>query len=237
MNAIYKHVVDGCIRYIGETKETPEKRLRKHLEEARGPKQNRRLDWLRGLIDPPSVEVIEWCLPGDAANREKYWIALAREYGCHLVNGNDGGGGPLKHTAETRAKISADKKGKPGHPHTLKTIEVLRAANLGENNPSYGKKQTSEHVEKRVSKMRGPDNHQFGVPHTLETREKISAKLTGRPLSEDCKAKISAALTGRKHSPAHLEKMRKPRSAGAVENMRAAQQLRRTKEKETRSNP
>ncbi len=53
----------------------------------------------------------------------------------------------------------------------------------------------------------------LGVPHTAETRAKVSASLKGRKLSEECRAKISAAGKGRKQSPEHAAKRMASRKA------------------------
>lgn len=97
-------------RYIGVTSVLPEQRLKRHLAEARNSrKSNHRLHWLRALEAPPDIEVIEWVLPMHRVEREKYWIALFRDYGHKLVNGTDGGEGTLGivRSFETRAKLSA----------------------------------------------------------------------------------------------------------------------------------
>lgn len=66
-----------------------------------------------------------------------------------------------------------------------------RQAMMGVNHWCYGKKQSLEHVEKRMKNRR-------------------STK--GRPLSEEHKRKLSAALTGRKLSKEHREKMSRNRT-------------------------
>lgn len=87
-------------RYIGVTAELPETRLKQHLDEAYYKKrQNHRLNWLRSLEEDPVVEVIEWVLPMHREEREKYWIALFRDYGHRLVNGTDGGKGASGHSS------------------------------------------------------------------------------------------------------------------------------------------
>lgn len=106
---IYAHAgPDGVVRNIGVTHKDERVRLQEHLKEARRGVKNHRCNWLRRLASPPSVAVLEWVRPEHRADREKYWIALFRDYGHRLVNGTDGGDGAAGRpvSMETRKKIS-----------------------------------------------------------------------------------------------------------------------------------
>lgn len=119
----------GCVRYLGVTSKFPEQRLAEHLYEAKSTKKKtHRLNWLRGLDQPPMIEVIEWVLPGDRVEREKYWISLFKDYGHKLVNGTDGG------------------EGTPGrkYVHSIKTRAKLRVSALG-------RKEISDETRKKMS--------------------------------------------------------------------------------------
>lgn len=56
-------------------------------------------------------EIIEYCKIEYLKEREKYWIKHLNSFENGL-NGNKGGGGPIKHSEDTRLKISKNKKGK-----------------------------------------------------------------------------------------------------------------------------
>lgn len=126
--------------------------------------------------------------------------------------------GVTAHTAESREKIAASKRGKP---RSVKTRERVRAANLG--------KRLSEETKAKIAAssralVRTPEhNAKIGAAHkgmkrSPETCAKISAKKMGKasPLKGSKRpaefgAKISAAKTGRglgrKHSAETLAKM------------------------------
>lgn len=98
-------------------------------------------------------------------------IAFWRSLGISLANKTNGGQGHA-HTAETRAKMSASRKGNKyalGFRHSQETIEKRRAANKG-------------------------------FRHTDESRTKMSAVQKGRTVSEEQRANISAAKKGKRHS-------------------------------------
>lgn len=111
---VYKFICpEGCV-YIGIAS-TSYKRINKHRTEAyekkdgdwriktRWKKAVRRIGW-----DNLVVEILE-CVPEDVSlvERERYWIAQYNandpEYGYNM---NRGGGGPTKHTEETKKKQS-----------------------------------------------------------------------------------------------------------------------------------
>lgn len=81
---------EGEIRYVGVTK-SPEKRLARHLREAKARKTHRHR-WVMSLVDAgvvPTLDVVEWADDWDEAERRL--VAKYRADGCDLVNGNDGG--------------------------------------------------------------------------------------------------------------------------------------------------
>lgn len=193
MSATYKLSVDGCVKYIGSTKRPPSERLRCHLAEARGDKKNHRLNWLRGLKQPPLLEVIECVLPGDWQVSERYWISLAREYGCRLVNGTDGGEGLVNPTVETREKMRLSHLGR-------KPSEETRAR-------MRGHKRSPENIEKAAASRRGK-------PLSLAHRAAIGAanrgwispvtvaaslaQKSGKPFTPEHRANMAVAQTARR---------------------------------------
>lgn len=99
-----------------------------------------------------------------------------------------GNGGPIH--PETRAKISAALRGHKMQPHVM---EALRLANKCRKHPPL----TAAHRAKIVAAK-------AGIPVPVEVRARIAATLTGRKMSDECKAKIGAANKGlhRKHMSA-----------------------------------
>jgi len=90
----------------------------------------------------------------------------------------------LNHSKATKAKLSANNKGKFA----------------GDKNPMYGKELSAATKAKISAKLKG-------FQHSDATRAKISAKLKGLQRSEAAKAKISAAKKGKKHSAAAKTKI------------------------------
>lgn len=176
----------GEIRYIGQTTKTVEQRLREHLWPTSLKKPGHKNHWIksmlaRGLTPVARVfQVLNAKEDLDAA--EKYWIRFLRDQGCRLVNDVDGGEGLCNPSLETRARMSAAKKGHPswkkGTRLSEETKAKLRQANLG----------------KRAS---------------VETRAKMSAAKLGHHLSEEGRAKIRASRLGRHASPEQIENMRR----------------------------
>lgn len=125
----------------------------------------------------------------------------------------------VKHTNETRANMSATRRGRKKQPQTPEHRAKISAA-------LTGYKKSPEHVALISATQTGVKRSQL----TPEHRAKISAAKTGKKLSrEHCaamsksrlgfkhsaatRAKISAAGIGRKHTPETLAKMSAAQSA------------------------
>ena len=106
----------------------------------------------------------------------------------------------------SKAKLSALRKGRPGHPHTDEEKAKISAANKRRIISDETRKKLGE-AGKRHKKSHGQSE---------ETRAKISAKKMGikmRPFTEEHKEKIRAALIGRKLTPEQLQHYRSARKA------------------------
>jgi group I intron endonuclease len=91
---------------------------------------------------------------------------------------------------------------------TKKTIEKLRDASTGANNPFYGKRHTEETRQIMSALKKGKPSHRKGATHTEESKQKMRAAHLGIICSEEHKAKTSAALLGIKRSDEFKQKMR-----------------------------
>ena len=105
----------GNIRYIGKS-DNPLIRLKNHLKEAKNRNKNHKDNWINSLPETPILNIIEQVTYANWQEKEIYWIKYYRENGCKLVNGTDGGEGSngakgMKHTEETKNKISLKRKG------------------------------------------------------------------------------------------------------------------------------
>jgi group I intron endonuclease len=195
-------------------------------------------------VDCFVLSVLEICVSADELNdREAHWIAqlgTLAPYGYNLLTGantaprTDETKAKLraawvirkqenrqtqtfkgrKHTAETKAKLSAAAKGRPGPQTAIPLSEDTKAkirawwvTRRQENRPGSfkGHKHTAESKIKMSAAKRG-NKHALGLlrsgarrgPCPLERRAKISATLKGRRLSLETCAKIAATLKGRK---------------------------------------
>lgn len=89
-------------------------RLHTHVA-TRGQKHHRGA-WLRSLHRrglKPGIHLVQEVPHACWSDAETFWISFFRDRGCPLVNGNAGGhGGPgYRHTPESRAKMSAARRG------------------------------------------------------------------------------------------------------------------------------
>jgi group I intron endonuclease len=147
--------------------------------------------------------LLEYCLLADSPQREQWWIDLLgttdRDKGYNLK----GTGGLEIHSAETRAKMSAARKGKPSkkkgttHSYGLKGAanpacrpEVrakISATKMGVPNPAArlllsGRTLPAEHRAKISASIMG-NQYRKGIPHDEAARAKMSAAGKGRPWS------------------------------------------------------
>jgi len=158
------------------------------------------------------LEVLERCEPAALGARERFWMAFfnatAPKSGFNIstdpYDSPGGRGGRLSEvtlarmrlaqsnvSAETRAKISAAKKGKPGR----KRSEEWKAAMSLLHKTRPRRRWTDEEKAKMsATKM--------GRTVRPEVREKIRATLQGRVFSDAHRAK----LTGKKMSPEAIQK-------------------------------
>jgi hypothetical protein len=96
---------DGAIRYIGRTTHQPKWRRYFHIWLARDTDDgSHKSNWIRQLLVLNLEPFLEDLGEGDE-NVEAEFIAYAKERGCNLTNGTEGGdGGPL--TEGTKKKLS-----------------------------------------------------------------------------------------------------------------------------------
>lgn len=123
---------DGQLRYVGKTRGSIVKRLRKHMLEARSKKVGHKNRWISQLVSiglKPDAFCIEEAI-GDGREEEIHHIAQFKSIGCRLTNMTLGGEGMLGYVAscETRAKISSSKKGKQ---RSQETKDKIRASLIG----------------------------------------------------------------------------------------------------------
>lgn len=198
----------GRTRYVGWAYDV-RKRLEAHIRRARREKTHK-ANWLNFLAATglkPALRILEsgtesW------ADAERRWIARYRSDGADLTNATVGGEGitGMRFSAETRAKMSAAKRGRKLSPEH---VEKVATANRG-------KRRAPDVIEKIQAKRKG-------FRHSEATVARIADKLRGRPLSpervaalrgrklgpcsEETKAKIRAKHVGKRLTPEHRKKL------------------------------
>ena len=169
---LYVHIAPNGKRYYGITKQEPEQRWRN----GRGYKNN---EYFTRAIDKYGWDNIQHIVlheeldEDEAKELEQYMIQWYytnnKRYGYNITSGGEGANG-LKHSEETRKKIS----------------EALKGKLAGENHPMYGKHLTEE-TKKKLSEA-GKDRIV-----SEETRKKLSEINKGRMFNEETKQKMSEA--------------------------------------------
>lgn len=117
----------------------------------------------------------------DLLAREQFWMNSFKVIGPlgYNVQPTAGSWFGLKHSAETKAKLSDARKGVPKPQHVL---ESLRKANIG-------RKHTKEHREKLAATVRG-------IPRPPHVIAAVVAAHTGAKRSDEAKANISRGKLG-----------------------------------------
>jgi len=207
------------VRYVGLTTMAIGVRVRGHLREVRRGSQLPSHKWMRQLQErgyaSPEAEVLEECdTLGELCDAEILWIAklggVLGTPGTRLLNVSYGGDLAPSLNPAVAAKIS----------------EKM----LGEGHPNRGRHLTEAHRRAIGDAQRGDKNHNYGKTgvwagrkHSLETKAKISEKMSGenspnrgRAVTPETRKKISGSLSGEKHwnygktaTPETREKMAK----------------------------
>lgn len=199
------HPISNEIRYIGFTSQSLEKRLYYHILEAkRSKKNNRRINWIKNLLNQelsPIISNIDSCNEENWKELEQYWIAQFKACGFNLTNGTEGGQGILgyKHTEETKKKLSL----------LGKNLKHSVESKLKISNSLKGKK-ISDKAKKNMSLA------QKGKPKNPKSIEKMKFTKKGRTLidkvgekrANELKKIFSDRMKGNKHN--NNPKLRKP---------------------------
>lgn len=167
--------IDGKI-YIGKTIHDLEYRKRSHFEDASA---NRGYYFHRALCKY-GVENFDWQVIDEAATeqelneKEKYWIQFYKsfdpQFGYNLTMGGDGG----LVVAAVREKIRKSHIGVSfTNDRKKKMSDALK-----------GREITAEWRERISNSMKGKQAWNKGIPHSDETRQKISAAKKGKSLKK-----------------------------------------------------
>ncbi len=180
MNKIYALVdpVTDAVRYVGKAVDV-ERRLRRHLKDARDGKRDHKSLWIASLLRQnlrPCVKILEEC-GDDWQSAEIRWIANLRAGGCDLTNTAPGGEG-IVITDETRRRMSEAKKGKTPHNKGKQATAEVKAK-LSDAAKRRFDSMTLEQRREYMERANSVSPHEKGYRHTPEARRKISQSLKG----------------------------------------------------------
>ena len=143
---------------------------------------------------------------------QKCLDAFVPEYNVSRVAGSPLG---VKHSAETRAKVSAAMKGRTFKPSTIALLKEratgrqhTATARLKMSASQRLRARPSEETRAKQSAAGMGNTHLLGHKHTPETRARIAAANIGRKASAETIEKIRAFHTGRKRSKETRDKIR-----------------------------
>lgn len=208
---LYDPRTDVC-RYVGKTKVKLLERLKGHIRDAKRRKHSvRRFSWVLSLLaanTSPEIRELELVTEETWRDVEKQWIAKFRAAGVDLVNTTDGGDGAsgMRHSAETRARISASSRLAQASPEVrAERGEILRKKYA---DPEMRRKMSAlGKVSHNTAEYKAKASALFKeIWNRPEKRAQRSAALKGRILSPEWRAKISATKTGMKKSEAAIAK-------------------------------
>ena len=203
--------IDGK-KYIGQTMKNLSSRISAHI---------RSKSYIGNALRKYGLQSFDILVIDNADDREtlnekeRYWISFydcKHPDGYNFTNGGEGHSGFVQ-SLETRQKRVKTRRDNSELFHS-KESNIKRSASL-KNHP------VSNETRRKISetgKGRPPWNK--GIPCTEETKRKIGEKNKGKTRSLETKEKIRIKSCQRKHTQEELEKMRKPRSEQAKQNMR-----------------
>ncbi len=199
MGIIYKItcLVNGK-GYVGKTRQKLNDRIRQHKNDGKHGRPGIDAAIEKYKWENFTVEILEECPVELLSDREIFFIATLKTKAPNGYNLTDGGESCLgfKHTDESRAKMSAAKKGKSHKPHSPETKAKIAAKLKGRPSPAKGKpspKKGQKCSPETCAKMSAAKKGKKGKPHSEETKAKIAATSKGRKHSNETKAKMSAA--------------------------------------------
>jgi group I intron endonuclease len=156
------------VRYVGFSY-NPNKRYEEHLRENHICYKRNWVKSLKNENQLPLLYIIEDGLTKDEAlQKEIHYIKLFKSAGARLTNSTIGGEAPMankKHTEETKAKMSEDRKGEKnafyGKKMSKELKEKLSLCHKGKPSWSKGKRFTEEHKLKLslAKKDKHPSNY------------------------------------------------------------------------------
>jgi group I intron endonuclease len=185
---------DGQLRYIGKST-IGTRRIKSHCYKNSLKPRTLNVNWIKSLLNkgltPDYIIIEEHNNPENLIEAEIFNIAYFKSIGCNLNNMTLGGEGTLgrKFSESTRKRLSEVNKGNKhalGAQRSLEYCKMISKRNKGRQmseltkakllESHLGKKQTPEHIKKRMDKI----NAQPRKPHSAEAKLKMSLAKLGK---------------------------------------------------------
>lgn len=170
---------DGIIRYIGQTRNSSQVRLKAHVQESfrKDYPKTYKCFWIRKVVEE-GYQVVITTLVGNAIHNidEKILIAAYKALGFDLVNATDGGDNSFDLSPEARKKMSERRKGKKLSAEVKFKLSMAKKG-----------RKLSEETKKKISQTLS------GHGHSEETKSKIKRSLIGKKLSTETRAKLKVS--------------------------------------------
>lgn len=225
--------VSGSVRYVGQSR-CGERRAYSHCWPQHLARNHTVCDqWVKAQLAQgltPLVVIVERCTEEHINDRERWWIAFAKAWGCDLTNVASGGrnGSGWKWSDESRARQKAIQS----HPATKEKIRAAALASGGRDRQSQSTRAAWADPAQRAQRGRAisdaytrPDvreRHRAGLSAARTTPE-ARAKRKALHLRTDVHARISAAQKAAQSRPDTKAKKRATMSRPDVrERHRAA---------------
>lgn len=203
---VYVHTSPSGKKYVGQTGKQPEERWGKdgsHYLKKEKNGEYMHTAFANAILkygwDNIKHEIVASNLTREEADNLEILLIKElntknRKYGYNLKDGGLGGGG---FSEETLKKMSEVHKGKKQSEETIrKRVEKLRGA----NNPNYGKHLSKETKRKLSESLKGRKQSEETIRKRAEKLRGENNPNYGKHLSEETKRKLSEALKGKKHS-------------------------------------
>lgn len=191
--------------YIGVSAYGASVRFSQHISDAKLRSNNPVHNAIRKYGDKMICKVIikadpEFCLLLEEMLRPEPKI------GYNICIGGQQGPLGMKHTPETRKKMSEDRKGEKA-PMWGKRLSQSAKDKISKANT--GREVTEANRLAASIMFSGEGNPFYGKTHTEATRLRLAELSTGKEISDETRKKMSDAVKGRKHSEESLRKMSK----------------------------
>lgn len=198
------------VRYVGQTTR-PAQRAAQHRTPSGTPGNEPLAKWKRKLgalgLRPLFVPVLSCATVDELDHAEVAWIRFFRAQTSELLNCDDGGQESRKgmtgkrHTAEWKARMSGRVPPNKGGKASDETRARMSAAKRGRRLPPETIRRMTEarlgHTTSAETRAKIAAAHK-GLTHSTATRAKLSAQRIGIPLPDETKAKLRIAQQARR---------------------------------------